>query len=57
MVWYYAVLVDKRKCKKIEHVNYYHIRLSYMSLDEIKTFIRQKGFRSSLLAKELKSIR
>ncbi|MNN80425.1 hypothetical protein D3C81_1971570 [compost metagenome] len=32
----------------------YHVRLSYMSLSEIKEFIRQKGFRSSRLAKELK---
>lgn len=38
----------------IEHVNYYHIRLSYMSVEEIREFIQQKGFRSSLLAKELK---
>jgi len=44
-------------CNYRAYVNYYHIRLSYMSLDEIKTFIRQKGFRSSALAKELKSIR
>lgn len=38
----------------IEYINYYHIRLSYMSVEEIKEFIQQKGFRSSLLAKELK---
>lgn len=38
----------------IEHINYYHIRLSYMSAEEIKEFIQQKGFRSSLLAKEMK---
>lgn len=37
----------------IEHINYYHIRLSYMSVDEIKEFFRQKGFRRSILAKEL----
>ncbi|WP_246001049.1 hypothetical protein [Brevibacillus panacihumi] len=38
----------------IEHINYYHIRLSYMSVEEIKEFLAQKGFRRSLLAKELK---
>ncbi|MFJ7746909.1 hypothetical protein [Peribacillus sp. NPDC097295] len=37
----------------IEHINYYHIRLSYQTLDEIKEFLRQKKFRSSILAKEL----
>ena len=38
----------------IEYINYYHIRLSYLTMDEIKEFLRQKGFRSSKLAKELK---
>lgn len=37
----------------LEHINYYHIRLSYMNLEEIKEFIRQKGFRRSILAREL----
>ncbi|MGE7603489.1 hypothetical protein ACQKL5_13525 [Peribacillus sp. NPDC097675] len=37
----------------IEHINYYHIRLSYQTPDEIKEFLRQKKFRSSILAKEL----
>ncbi|RWZ50162.1 hypothetical protein EQV77_17600 [Halobacillus fulvus] len=41
----------------IEHINYYHIRLSYMNTEEVKEFIRQKGFRRSVLAKELESIR
>lgn len=41
----------------IEHINYYHIRLSYMSYQEIKEFIRQKGFRWSKLAKELKDLK
>lgn len=41
----------------IEHINYYHIRLSYMSYQEIKEFIRQKGFRCSKLAKELKDLK
>ncbi|EID43751.1 hypothetical protein [Parageobacillus thermoglucosidasius] len=40
----------------IEHINYYHIRLSYQSIEEIKDFIRQKGFRSSKLARELKNL-
>lgn len=40
----------------IEYINYYHIRLSYLTMDEIKGFIRQRGFRSSKLAKELKSL-
>ncbi|MEH7385067.1 hypothetical protein V7147_06585 [Bacillus sp. JJ1521] len=37
----------------IEYINYYHIRLSYMSVKEIKEFIQQKGFRRSILAREL----
>ncbi|MFJ8236048.1 hypothetical protein ACIQ34_09915 [Ureibacillus sp. NPDC094379] len=40
----------------IEYINYFHIRLSYMSVGEIKEFIQQKGFRSSKLAKELKEL-
>ncbi|AIQ67785.1 hypothetical protein [Paenibacillus graminis] len=39
----------------VEYINYYHVRLSFMSISEIKEFIRQKGFRSSKLAKELKN--
>ncbi|CRK84999.1 hypothetical protein [Neobacillus massiliamazoniensis] len=39
----------------IEYINYYHIRLSYQSIDEIKELIRQKELRSSKLAKELKT--
>jgi len=38
----------------IEHINYYHIRLSYMSVEEIKELLGQKRLRRSLLAKELK---
>ncbi|MFS0821957.1 hypothetical protein [Bacillus sp. 1P02SD] len=41
----------------IEYINYYHIRLSYMSVEEIKEFIRQKGFRDSILAREMKKHR
>nr|WP_232337007.1 hypothetical protein [Lysinibacillus timonensis] len=41
----------------IEHINYFHIRLSYMSISEMKEFVRQKGFRRSILAKELGSIK
>lgn len=37
----------------IEYINYYHIRLSYMQPEEIKEFRRQKGFRKSILAREL----
>ncbi len=37
----------------IEYINYYHIRLSYMSVEEIREFNRQKGFRRSILAREL----
>ncbi|MBS4189988.1 hypothetical protein KHA94_07195 [Bacillus sp. FJAT-49705] len=40
----------------IEYINYYHIRLSYQNIDEIKNLIRQKELRSSKLAKELKSL-
>ena len=41
----------------IEHINYYHIRLSYQTSDEIKEFLRQKKFRSSILAKELEKVK
>ncbi|RKD22912.1 hypothetical protein BEP19_11795 [Ammoniphilus oxalaticus] len=41
----------------IEQINYYHIRLSYLSLEEIKQFIRQKGFSKSKLAKEIEQYR
>jgi len=37
----------------VEHVNYYYVRLSYQTIDEIKGLIRQEGFRKSRLAKEL----
>ncbi|EIJ78016.1 hypothetical protein PB1_10629 [Bacillus methanolicus PB1] len=40
----------------IEYINYYHIRLSYQSIDEIKDLIRQRGLRSSKLARELKNL-
>lgn len=40
----------------IEHVNYYHIRLSYLSIDELRDFFRQKKLRRSKLANELKQI-
>jgi hypothetical protein len=39
----------------IEHINYYHVRLSYQTLEEIKELKRQKGLRKSSLAKELDS--
>ncbi|WP_223837353.1 hypothetical protein [Bacillus swezeyi] len=34
-----------------------HIRLSYLSIEEIKLLMRQRGPRSSLLAKELRGSR
>ncbi|MGN9866431.1 hypothetical protein [Bacillus swezeyi] len=34
-----------------------HIRLSYLSIEEIKLLMRQRGPRSSLLAKELRRSR
>ncbi|WP_421381275.1 hypothetical protein ACOJQI_19680 [Bacillus salacetis] len=37
----------------LEYINYYYIRLSYQSPEEIKEFIRQKGFRKSILAREI----
>lgn len=37
----------------VEYINYFHIRLSYMSPKEIKEFRHQKGFKPSKLAKEL----
>ncbi len=39
----------------IEYINYYYIRLSYQTLEELKELKRQKGFRKSRLAKELDS--
>ena len=41
----------------IEYINYYHVRLSYMSVGEIKELIRQKRLRRSKLARELDSLR
>lgn len=41
----------------IEYLNYYKVRLSYMSVGEIKEFIQQKGFRRSKLARELQSLK
>ncbi|MFT4417005.1 hypothetical protein ACLM5H_24385 [Fredinandcohnia humi] len=38
----------------VEHINYYHVRLSYQSIEEIQEFIKQKGLRPSILARELK---
>lgn len=38
----------------IEYINYFHIRLSYQTKEEIKDFLRQKEFRRSKLADELK---
>ncbi|MCM3123104.1 MULTISPECIES: hypothetical protein [unclassified Mesobacillus] len=39
----------------IEYINYYCIRLSYQTLEELKELKRQKGFRRSSLARELDS--
>ncbi|WNF24676.1 hypothetical protein [Mesobacillus jeotgali] len=39
----------------IEHINYYYVRLSYQTVEDIKELKRQKGFRRSRLAKELDS--
>ncbi|MBT2680188.1 hypothetical protein J7E38_14325 [Bacillus sp. ISL-35] len=39
----------------IENINYYYVRLSYQTLEELKELKRQKGFRRSRLAKELDS--
>ncbi|MGW8428165.1 hypothetical protein ACWGJQ_22210 [Peribacillus simplex] len=41
----------------IEHINYYHFRLSYQSPDEMKELIRQRGLRKSILAKELNELK
>lgn len=35
---------------------YYHTRLPYLSMNEMKDFIRQGGLRSSKLADELKKL-
>ncbi|WMX53821.1 hypothetical protein [Peribacillus sp. R9-11] len=40
----------------IEYINYYHLRLSYQTPQEIKEFLRQKGLRRSILARELSNI-
>ncbi|MCM3769207.1 MULTISPECIES: hypothetical protein [Priestia] len=37
----------------IEYINYYVIRLSYQSTSEIKEFFEQKGFKRSILAREI----
>ncbi|MBT2659994.1 hypothetical protein J7E35_02885 [Bacillus sp. ISL-45] len=37
----------------VEYINYYHVRLSYQTIDEIKELMKQKGFWKSRLAKEL----
>jgi ACR3 family arsenite efflux pump ArsB len=37
----------------LEYINYYYVRLSYQSLEEIREFIRQRGFRKSILAREI----
>jgi hypothetical protein len=37
----------------IEHINYYYVRLSYQTAEDLKELKRQKGFRKSRLAKEL----
>ncbi|WP_186576017.1 hypothetical protein [Aquibacillus kalidii] len=37
----------------VEYINYFHIRLSYMSIEELRELMKQKGFRQSILAKEL----
>jgi hypothetical protein len=39
----------------VEHINYYYVRLSYQTLEDLKELKRQKGFRKSKLAKELES--
>jgi hypothetical protein len=39
----------------LEYINYYHVRLSYQTIDEIKDFLRQRGFRRSKLASEWKT--
>ncbi|MGD6968616.1 hypothetical protein ACQCVP_19530 [Rossellomorea vietnamensis] len=41
----------------MEYINYYYIRLSYQSPEEIKEFIRQRGFRKSILAREIAGYR
>lgn len=41
----------------IEHINYYHLRLSYQSPEEMKEFLRQRGLRKSILAKELNELK
>jgi|SRR5690606_2321742 len=41
----------------LEHINYYHIRLSYQTSDEIKEFLQRKKLIRSKLAKELTSIK
>ena len=37
-----------------EYINYYHVRLSYQTTEELKGFIRHKKFSRSKLAQELK---
>lgn len=37
----------------IEYINYYHLRLSYLTSQELKELLHQKGLRRSILAREL----
>jgi len=39
-----------------EYINYYHIRLSYQTSEEINDWLRHKKLRSSRLARELKKL-
>lgn len=40
-----------------EYINYYYIRLSYQSVDEMKDFLRHRKLRRSKLAEELKQLK
>lgn len=53
MFWYAMIYVFAL----VEYINYFYIRLSYLSPEEMKEFRQLKGFKPSKLAKELKDLK
>ncbi|WP_456364440.1 hypothetical protein [Priestia aryabhattai] len=53
MFWYTMIYIFAL----VEYINYFYIRLSYLSPEEMKEFRQLKGFKPSKLAKELKDLK
>ncbi|MEM4992376.1 hypothetical protein WKH56_07545 [Priestia sp. SB1] len=53
MFWYTIIYIFAL----VEYINYFYIRLSYLSPEEMKEFRQLKGFKPSKLAKELKNLK